>query len=230
MKTTALIAVCIAGVLGAGSAAAAELENAPRQLALHYSMTVDAAGKAASLTPLATLPADVDRWIRQRVYEYTFEPAKVNGIAQTATTTLYLSLSPASGADATTGYRINSLSTGPRLVKGRYETYPRTAGAGYFIMNYDASGKVVRAELDKTQASVGDVLFRRWGMALARSFRFEPETVAGMAVPSRAMIQIVTCIDDTCPVLPPPLPENGNNLDGELVAESVLKAVPPAGS
>jgi len=230
VKTTALIALCLASVLGAGSVAAAEQENAPRQLALRYSMTVDATGKATSLTPLATLPEEVDRWIRQRVDEYTFEPAKVNGIAQTATTTLYLSLGPASGANATTGYRINSLFTGPRLVKGRYETYPRTAGAGYFIMNYDASGKVVRAELDKTQASVGDVTFRRWGMALARSFRLEPETVAGLGIPSRAMIQIVTCIDDACPVLPPPRPENGANLDGELVAESVLKALPPSGS
>jgi hypothetical protein len=227
MKTIAAVALCLTAAFAPGLASATEA--APSVIQVQYALTVGADGKAKELVPSQTLPAAVDQWIRQRVGTYTFQPATVNGEPQVAETTLYLNLRSEETKDGQSRYRINSLRTGPKLVRGRYEGYPQGAGAGYFIVTYDASGRVTEAKFDDSADSVGGRPFRKWGLALARSFRFKPETVAGHAMPGTGMIPIVFC-RETCPVLAPPLPGDGADLGGELVAKSVLQALPPAGS
>ncbi len=228
MKTIAAAVLCLA--VAAGAVFAEEAGKAPQRIPLQYEMAVGADGKAIRLTPDRELPEAVDQWIRQRVSAYTFQPATVGGQPQPATTTLYLTLAPGPGADGATGYRIETLSTGPKLVRGRYESQPRGVGAAYFIVEYDADGRTTKASIDDREASVGGPSFRRWGLALARSFRFKPETVAGQGVPGRGRVPIVYCVEDDCPALLPSRLEDGANLGGEMAARSVLTAVPPAGS
>lgn len=216
--------------MAAGATHAEAAEKTPERIPLQYEMTVGADGKATHLTPARELPEAVNQWIRQRVGAYTFQPATVGGQPQPATTTLYLTLAPAPGADGATGYRIETLSTGPKLVRGKYESEPRDDGAGYFIVEYGADGRVTKASIDDRQMSVGGGSFRRWGLGLAKSFRFRPETVGGQGVPAQARVPIVFCKGNDCPVLLPPRPEDGADLDGEMVARSVLTAVPPSGS
>lgn len=100
------------------------------------------------------------------------------------------------------------------------------------MVTYDADGWVTEAEFNESGDSVGGYAFRKWGLALARSLRFKPETVAGHGMGS-AMIPIIFCQDEeTCPVLKPRprLPGEGADLGGELVAKSVLQALPSSGS
>jgi hypothetical protein len=230
MKTIAAVALCLTAACAPGLALATEAGAVPRDIRLQYALTVGADGKAKALAaPSLALPAAVDQWIRQRVSAYTFQPATVDGQPQTAETTLYLTLGAISVADGKSGYRINSLHTGPKLVRGRFEGYPKEAGAGYFEVTYDASGRVTEAKFNESADSVGGRPFRKWGLALARSFRFQPETIAGHGIPGSGMVPIVFC-RETCPVLAPPLPGDGADLGGELVAKSVLQALPPAGS
>jgi hypothetical protein len=229
MKTIATVLLCLAVAFAPDLAAATETGTIPRAIELQFALTVGADGKAKDLVPLQALPADVDQWIRQRVAAYTFQPATVNGQPRAAETTLYLDLVAALAADGKSGYRINNLQTGPKLVRGRYEVHPQEAGAGYFIVTYDANGRVTEATMAKSTDSIGGRSFRKWGVGLARSFRLKPETVAGHGVPGSATIPIVFCWrGEACPVLPPP-PGDGADLGGELVAKSVLQALPPLG-
>lgn len=232
MKTILAAALCLATMLAPGMASAAGQGDDAALIPLQYAMVVNADGKATTLTASQTLPDAIDQWIRKRVGEYTFEPATVNGKPQPATTTLYLTLGPVSAAEGKTGYRITTLSTGPKLVKGKLEGRPTGAGAGYFIITYDQTGRVTRAELGAMQPSVGTGSFRKWALALARSLRLEPETVAGSGISGQARVPIVYCAGgNKCPALAPPLPEAGSDLGGELVAKSVLKVkLSPAGS
>ena len=229
MKTIAAAALCLTVAFAPGLAAATE--SALDDIQVQYALTVGADGKAKELIASQTLPATLVQWIRERVGAYTFQPATVNGEPRAAGTTLYLNLGSELVGDGKSRYRINSLRTGPKLVRGRYDGYPQGAGAGYFIVTYDASGRVTEVKFDESADSVGGRSFRKWGLALARSFRFKPETVAGQAMPGSGMIPITFCWQgQACPALAPPLPGDGADLGGELVAKSVLQALPPAGT
>ena len=234
MKTIAAVALCLAAVSFASApapAAATGTGAIPSVIQLQYALTVGADGKARDMVPSQTLPAEVDQWIRQRVGAYTFQPAAVNGQPQAAETTLYLTLGEVVAPEGKRSYRINSLQTGAKLVRGRYEGYPKDAGAGYFFVTWDASGRVTSATMAKSADSAGGGSFRRWGLALAKSFRFKPETIAGKGIPGSGMIPLAFCWEGkACPVLAPPLPGDGADLGGELVAKSVLQALPPSDS
>jgi hypothetical protein len=207
--------------------AAAADEPSSQPVELSYRMAVGADGKAATLTPLRELPPAIESWIQARVRSYTFAPATVNGQPQPATTTLRIVLAPVQGADGKAAYRITDVATGPRLVKGRFDYYPRTIGAGYIRVAYDAKGKVTKAEPIAGMPFVGGAAFRKWALSLARSFRFEPETVAGAGVPDAGIVPINYCLDGKCPSLPPlPMPA-GHALEGGLVASSVLALKSP---
>jgi len=221
MKTISVTA-CLAVLLAAMPVLAGDEATAGADVPLQYAMSVGEDGKVAALTPSRELPDPVDRWIQQQLARYTFQPATVNQQPQPATTTLYLTLGLVVGTDGKPGYRINSVHTGPKLVRGRYASFPREEGAGYFDITFDATGKVTKVVVDETQPFVGGRQFRNWARALAKSFRLQPETVAGHAVPGSGRVPIMVCMDDHCPELPPPHAEDGNDLGGELVAKSVL--------
>lgn len=87
---------------------------------MQYALTVGADGKVKGLVPSQALPAVFDQWIRQQVG--AFQPVTVNGQPQVVETTLYLTLGAALAVDGKSGYRINSLHTGPKLVRGRYDS------------------------------------------------------------------------------------------------------------
>ena len=217
----------VLSLLAFASQAAAADGSSPHLVELSYRMAVGADGKAATLTPLRELPPAIDAWVQARVRGYTFAPATVNGQPQPATTTLRIVLAPVRQADGKAGYRITDVATGPRLVRGRFDYYPRTMGAGYFRVAYDAKGKVTKAEPMAGMPFVGDAAFRKWALSLARSFRFEPETVAGAGVPDAGIVPINYCLDDRCPSLPPPPMPAGHALEGGLVASSVLALQSP---
>lgn len=227
MKTISAAALCLATLLAPSVAAPAGADAG--EVRFQYAMSVGAGGNVIGLTPSGELPAEIDQWIREQVGRYTFAPATLNQQPQSATTTLYVTLGPVVSADGKPGYRLNSVVTGPKLLRGRYRSFPREEGAGYFDITFDATGRVTEVEVDDTQPFVGGRTFRKWAVGLAKSFRLQPETVAGRAVPGSGRLPIKVCMA-TCPELPPARDGDGGDLGGELLAKSILVPVAPAGS
>lgn len=214
--------------IGALPSLAVENERAA-PIELRYEMSVGADGKATSLKSIGPLPDAIDEWIQKRVRSFSFEPAAINGVAQPASTTLYLTLGMLEAPAATSGYGITSLFTGPRLVKGKYESQPRASGAAYFVVAYNQNGRVTEVRIEQAPSVASDGSFRKWGAALAKSFRFEPEVVNGMSVPGSARVPISFCAygDTACPRLERLASPKGSNLGGDMIADSVLKLNSP---
>lgn len=227
MRTIAILATGM--VASVFSALATPLE-VPRDnpLALRYEMAVGADGKAASLRSIDQLPGDVDQRIQQRIRSLDFEPATVNGTAQPAATTLYLTLRTAVLPNGTAGYQIASLSTGPRrLANQTRENLPRKTEAGYMLVSYNRDGRVTQASLEESVSSAASPRFRKWALHLAKSFKFQPETVAGMAVPATVRMPLVFCAEAQCPNVETQAIEDGHQLAGDMEVQSVLKLKSP---
>ncbi len=192
---------------------AAENERAA-PIELRYEMSVGADGKATSLKSIGPLPDTIDQWIQKRVRSFTFEPAAINGVAQPASTTLYLTLDMIESPDTAAGYGITLLSTGPRLTKGKYKGEPRFSGGALFVVTYDLKGRVTKVEVEQAPSLPSDGSFRKWGVALAKSFQFEPELVGGIPVPGEVRVPIVFCKggQNTCPQLEQWASSEGSNL------------------
>lgn len=229
MKSIAVRGMVLA-ILGICSlpSLAVEKERAD-PIELRYEMSVGADGKATNLKAIGQLPDNIDQWIQKRVRSFTFEPAAVNGVAQPASTTLYLTLGMIESPGATSGYGITSLFTGPRLVKGKYEYQPSSSGAAYFVVTYNQKGRVTEVGIEKVSSVTSGGSFRKWGAALAKSFRFEPEVVNGIPMPGKARVPITFCAhgDKACPQLERLASPEGSNLGGDMIAESVLKLRSP---
>lgn len=227
-KTIAIASVPLA-LAAALASAGGPAKGGLQPVQLQYTIDVGADGKLTRVEAERELPEPVASWLRNQLAGYRFLPAKVNGLPQPATTTLYVRLGPAVDATGKTGYRIDTVSTGPELLRGRLpERQPRAAGAAYFVISYDAAGKVTKVVIDEENDAVGGNEFRRWGLALAKSFRVQPETIAGIGVPGEGRVPIVFCLGQPCPTLAPPRPEYGDDLNGAILAKSVLRAEAPA--
>lgn len=229
MKVETIATASVSLWLAAALAWAGEPARGLEPVQLQYTIDVGADGKLTRLEPERELPEPLASWLSTRLADYRFLPAKVNGTPQPATTTLYVELGPVIDAMGKPGYRIGSVQTGPALLRARLpEREPRFPGAAYFVIAYDASGKVTQARVDDENQVVGTNQFRRWGVGLARTFRVKPESVAGLGVPGTARVPIVFCQGEPCPTLAPPRPEYGDDLNGAILATSVLRAQAPA--
>jgi hypothetical protein len=216
-------------VLAAFAGPARAVEPAAGAVPVEYAMTVGADGKVMTLVPGRELPEGIDRWIRQQVARYTFVPATLNGAPQRATTTLYVTLGSSIASSGKHVYRIHTIATGPDLKIPSLFGVPRSAGGAYFIATYDAAGRITGVAVDEANDVIGGREFRKWGMAMIRAARVQPESVAGMGVPGEVLVPLVYCPRTTCPKLAPAGPEGGNDLNGRLLAKSVLRPQAPAG-
>jgi len=215
-------------VLAAALASAGEPARALEPVVLRYTIDVGVDGKLNRLDAAGELPEPLASWLRTRLADYRFLPAKMDGVPQPATTTLYVKLGPVVDATGKPGYRIDTVQTGPDLLRGRLpERQPRFQGAAYFVITYDAAGKVTKATIDEDNDVVGNNQFRKWGLDLARTFRVRPETIAGVGVPGVARVPIVFCMGEPCPTLAKPRPEYGDDLNGAILARSVLRTEAP---
>jgi hypothetical protein len=218
MKRLLLLAAVLLFAPGFASAQDAE----PKQVLLKFEMSVDAGGVPTALDSLDGLPASIGQTIKQwATHNLRFEPAAIDGTPKPAATTLYLRLAPA-GGDAN-GYKVASAYTGARLVRGHYSYQPRMPGSGYFVVDYDAKGKVASVEFDREASPKTNGEFVRWAKDLAKTFTFAPESVDGRAVGGRARVPIIFCqAERRCPKLERLQPSAGADLGGDMVATSVL--------
>lgn len=206
---------CLVLVLGLVPAFAPAAE---KQAVLEFAMAVDAQGQPTDLQAPEGLAPSIGESMRTWARGLRFMPATVDGVAQPSTTTLYVIVSVAD--DGTT--QIVNAKTGPGLILGRTGEPPVHDGAGYVLVEYDASGKVTEANFEHQTANNVDRSFWRWAETFAKKSTIVPETVAGAPVAGTARIPLLYC-RRRCPALPPLPPDSGAVLGKSLVAESILK-------
>ena len=191
---------------------------ADKQAVLAFAMTVDAQGHPTDVRAPEGLSPSIGESVQAWARSLRFVPATVDGVAQPATTTLYLTF--AVSVDGTS--QIVNAKTGPGLTLGRTGEPPVHDGAGYVLVEYDSSGTVTDAHFEHQQAHNVDRSFWRWAELFAKNTTIVPETVGGAAVAGTARIPLLYC-RRRCPSLPPLPADSGAALGDRLVADSVLR-------
>ena len=193
MKTVPL---CLALALAFPAAVPAiGAEDTPSNVvAFHASVRVDvdASGKPVKVEAPADLPDAIRAFVEKRVASWQYQPAKLAGVPQAATT--YVAVN-ACAVPVAQGYRlgIDFNGNGARVADGKPIPPPLYPGAARrsgieaeytLILGIETDGQVVIDQIEKADVSnrrgAGEfeAALRRW----VKLLRFEPEIVAGSPV------------------------------------------------
>ena len=193
MKTVPL---CLALALAFPAAVPAiGAEDTPSNVvAFHASVRVDvdASGKPVKVEAPADLPDAIRAFVEKRVASWQYQPAKLAGVPQAATT--YVAVN-ACAVPVAQGYRlgVDFSGNGPRTAADRVlvpPMYPRlaqrsnTSAEFVLILGIEADGHVVIDQIERADisgragASEFEPLLRQW----VKTVRFDPEHVAGKPV------------------------------------------------
>lgn len=201
-------------------------QEPPKQAILAFQMAVDAQGRPTAIEPPQGLPPSISETVATWAQRLQFVPASVDGVAQPSTTTLRVTFDTSDPNSVV----IAKAVTGPGVVFGEMPPGPDNDAAGYFVIEYDASGRVTQVRLDEAQSPMSSKKFTRWADRYLSGFRFNPETVAGEPVAGSVRIPLIYCHRRwTCDATLAPLPGSGEISPNEMIPTSVLapaQAVP----
>lgn len=190
-----------------------------RQVVLQFQMDVDAEGHPTALEPPPGLPPSIGETVAAWARALRFVPASIDGVPQPATTTLRVKFDTSDPQ----ALAIAGAATGPGVRFGEQPPGPQNDGAGYFVVEYDATGKVTSVALEEEHSPMSSRKFTRWAERYLGGLVFQPETVAGQAVAGGVRIPLVYCHRPrSCSVTLAPLPGAEKVVPGEVIARSVL--------
>ncbi len=166
----------------------------PKVVAFNASVKVevDAVGKPVKVEAPADLPEAIRGFIEKRVASWQYEPAKIEGVPQPATT--YVAVNACAVPEAS-GYRLGldfggngvRTATDQRLIPPMYPPTAQRAGTEadfVLILGIEQDGHASIDKIEKANisgrpgASEFEPLLRRW----VKTIRFDPEVVAGKPV------------------------------------------------
>jgi len=206
MKTVPL---CLALAVLAAVPAIAAADNPSDVVAFRASVRVDvdASGKPVKVEAPADLPDSIRAFVEKRVASWQYQPAKVEGVPQSAIT--YVDVN-ACAVPAAQGYRlgVDFAGNGPRTAADKplvAPKYPRvaersnTSAQFVLILGVEADGHVVIDQIERADisgragASEFEPLLRRW----IKTVRFDPEHVAGKPVRGQVRMPVDFIMGDS---------------------------------
>lgn len=160
-----------------------------------YEAVLDASGAVVSATPEGDPPAALERVARAALDQAGFEEIRSDGAARDTqvTVTLLLSKAESDSVDVAVG----PIGIGPRLLEAFAPKYPkrqmRKGTSGWAIVTYDtdADGVVVNADVVCAEP---EGVFDEASLRAAEKFRYSPERVNGIAVPSKGLRNLFTFV------------------------------------
>jgi hypothetical protein len=167
---------------------------------------VDAAGKLVKVEVPQDLPEAIRSAIEQRVASWQYQPTKIEGVPQAATT--YVAVN-ACAIPVAGGYRLgvdfdgNGVRTAGdrRLMPPEYPSIAQRSGAEaefVLLLGIEKDGRVVIDEIEKADVSgrVGEkdftLMLRKW----VKTLRFDPEIVAGHPIRGQARMPVSFVMGD----------------------------------
>ncbi len=194
-------------------------QEPPRQAILAFQMAVDDQGRPTAIEPPQGLPPSIGETVATWAKGLRFVPASVDGVPQSSTTTLRVTFDTSDP----NAVAIARAVTGPGVVFGDLPPGPDNDAAGYFVVEYDAAGRVTQVALDEAHSPMSSKKFTRWADRFLSGARFTPETVAGQPVPGSVRIPLLYCHRPArCDVTLAPLPGSGAPVPNEIIPTSVL--------
>jgi hypothetical protein len=210
MKLPFLLAMLVMATSGA-DAAPTDMPSKRDVVAFHASVRVevDAAGKPVKVEAPQDLPEAIGNFIEKRVASWQYQPGKIEGVAQAATT--YVAVN-ACAVPVAEGYRlgVDFDGNGPRVAGDQrlsppeYPAFARRTGTEAefkLILGIQTDGRAVIDEIEKAEISGGggrrtgsnefELELRRW----VKTLHFDPEMVAGKPVREQVGVPVSFVID-----------------------------------
>jgi hypothetical protein len=191
-------------VAGMGVAAVADAAKAPLRFPAAVKVWIDEHGIPQQAEASEKLPAAVADAIEQRVLQWRFEPARINGVAKAGITHAFVDACVAPQEDGSLNMAVNYAYNGPGFAEGWGRVppprYPRDAaeigaeGVFRVIVGIaeDGSTSVHRIERVKGNLRYFEPMLRAWVAAL----RYVPEQVGGKPVPTQVAFPVTFSMDD----------------------------------
>lgn len=186
-------------------------DNTPDVVAFRADVRVevDASGKPVKVEAPRDLPDSIRAFIEQRVASWQYTPATRDGKPQAATT--YVQVGACAIPSGTGSYHlgVDFKGNGPGIANDRGYLVPpaypmeallrRATGEFAVVMaiRQDGTTEVVSVTPGETHARASDVKamtieLRQW----ANGLRFNPESVAGVAVTTQLLVSVVFMVDN----------------------------------
>lgn len=201
MKTSVLGILALVLTVAVGASAKEDKEE-QKLVAFNASVRVDvdAVGKPVNVQAPADLPETIRGFIEKRVASWQYQPAKIDGVPQPATT--YVGVK-ACAVPVTGGYRLGIDFNGNGLRSADDKplfppAYPRAAARSgtdaefILILGVDANGRATIDSIERKEISSRagahefEPVLRSW----VRTLRFDPELVAGKPVPGKVKVPV----------------------------------------
>lgn len=199
----ALVPVFLALALAMVAGASAKEDKEEQKLVTFNTsvrVDVDAAGKPVKVEAPAGLPEALRGFIERRVASWQYQPARIDGVPQSATT--YVGVN-ACAAPVAGGYRLGVDFNGNGLRRAddkpfsppKYPSHAMRNGTEaefVLILGVEADGRAMVDSIERKEISSRaglhefEPVLRSW----ARSLRFAPELVAGKPVPGKVRMSV----------------------------------------
>ena len=187
-----------------GSSFAAEKAPEPISFIASAKVMIDDQGVPQQVQPHEKLPAVIKDAIEQRVKAWRFEPARIDGVAKSGVTYVYLTTCAVTSPGKGMALSMNYLSNGPGYADGhlrmpapRYPTEAaRNGNEGSFrvVTQISAEG---RASIESIETEKGNL--KRFEKSLKewmKSIRFLPEEVDGAPIATRMGVPVDFFLED----------------------------------
>ena len=153
-----------------------------------FDAVLDASGAVVSATPEEKPPAEIERIARSALDEVRFDRTSDDDAVRNTQVTVTLLLQNAGSGDMDVA--VGPVRKGPRPMTIVAPKYPgpqqRRGNTGWVMVEYDtdASGAVVNA---RVVCAEPPGVFDKVSLQAVEDFRYEPERVNGIAVPSKGL-------------------------------------------
>lgn len=181
-----------------GTSIATEKVSEPISFIARAKVMIDDQGAPQQVQAYEKLPVAIKSAIEQRVMGWRFEPARMNGVAKSGVTYVYVNACVAATPDKGMAFSMSYLSNGPAYANGQVRMPPlrypvdaaRSGNEGSFrlVTHVSPDG---RASIESIETKTGTLKsFEKTLQEWIASIRFLPEEVDGVAIATRIGVPV----------------------------------------